>query len=378
MKADASSTRTRRTTSTRTTATSTAPRSSRPAGCRRPLLPEPVDDGRLPADALRLDRRLHRAQARGHPRLRLADRRHATTWTRTRSARRRATGPASRRRATVEPLEVVRDSDVERGVATAAHQEVSTPMRSDRPHTGARVLVTGTGGPAGVAVMRALAGAPSRRLRRRHRPLRRGPLPRAEDRRGADAARRRRQHFADARSRPAASASAIDVLIPTVDSELPPLATEREPLAAAGTVLVLASERDAARRASTSGCCTSAATAAVRRARPRRSPTRRSTPPAELPGDRQAARGQRLARHPADRDARRARARRARRHAARPGAPAGARVLARRARAGRRQVVAVVPRERLKVDSGIAVTGRTRARRALEAFARATWPSGSG
>ena len=68
--------------------------------------------------------------------------------------------------------------------------------------------------------------------------------------------------------------------------------------------------------------------------------------------------------------ARRARGARARRHAARPGAPARRRVLARRARPRRRARRRVVPRERLKVDSGIAVTGRTLHDEALERFAR--------
>ncbi len=197
-----------------------------------------------------------------------------------------------------------------------------------------RVLVTGAGGPSGVAILQAMEPAPVTLYAADIDPYgaglylvasaRRAILPRGEDPRFADALLEicvREQ---------------VDVVVPTVDTELLPLAAARERFAEAGVRLVLASDATlsvcldkwllaercrgsrarAARRPSSTTCCDAVRVGAA--------------------GDRQAALGQRLARHPPARAPRAARGARARRHAARPGAPPRPGVLARRARARRR------------------------------------------
>ena len=107
------------------------------------------------------------------------------------------------------------------------------------PARGPRVLVTGTGGPAGLAVMKAIGRERFDIFSADMDPYAAGLYLVARDRRlllPAGAAAR----FADSvvafcrRAR-------IDVVVPTVDSELLPLAMRREELAAGGCALVLAS-----------------------------------------------------------------------------------------------------------------------------------------
>ena len=109
-------------------------------------------------------------------------------------------------------------------------------MPADPP----RVLVTGAGGPSGISILRALEDTPLTLLAGDIDPFaaglylvdatRRSILPRGDDPRFTDDLLARCER------------EAIDVLVPTVDSELLPLARRREEFAAAGVTLVLASE----------------------------------------------------------------------------------------------------------------------------------------
>jgi carbamoyl-phosphate synthase large subunit len=103
-----------------------------------------------------------------------------------------------------------------------------------------RVLVTGAGGPSAVSILLAMEGAPVTMLAADIDPYgaglylvppeRRSILPRGEDPRFADALLdicRREQ---------------VDVVVPTVDTELLPLALDRERYAESGVTLVVASE----------------------------------------------------------------------------------------------------------------------------------------
>ena len=228
----------------------------------------------------------------------------------------------------VEPLEVVRDSDA--APFAARRRRWRCAMPADSP----RVLVTGVGGPSGISILRA-HGRRARDDARRatstrsppastsSTPARRSILPRGDDPRFTD-------HLLEQCRR-----DAVDVVIPTVDSELLPLARRRAEFADAGTTLVLASvetlETCLDKWALAERCRRARAGPGDGRRRRRLRPRR-----GRAAGDRQAARGQRLAGDPARRAPRRAGGARARRHAARAGAPAGAGVLARRARARRR------------------------------------------
>ncbi len=102
-----------------------------------------------------------------------------------------------------------------------------------------RVLVTGAGGPSGISVMRALGTAPAATLAADIDPYATGLylvdpadrliIPRGDDPRYVDALLGLcRDHD-------------VDVLVPTVDSELVPLALRRDEFRALGTELVLAS-----------------------------------------------------------------------------------------------------------------------------------------
>ena len=191
-------------------------------------------------------------------------------------------------------------------------------------------------------------------------PERRAILPRGDDPRFADAApgalpaRRRRRRRPDRRHRAAAArrASASDY-------------------AAAGVELVVASERDARTRAWTSGRWPSAAAGTVRVPATRR--RRRGVRPGAValpvivkPRSGSGSRGIRLVERRAELEA-----------LERDGTLLvqehlpGAGVLARRHRARRRARRRRRPARALKVDSGIAVTGRTLHDERLEAFARA-------
>lgn len=104
---------------------------------------------------------------------------------------------------------------------------------------GPRVLVTGAGGPSGVSVMRALGSAPAAIFAADIDPYAPGLyladpenrliIPRGDDPRFVDTL------LAVCRNHD------LDVLVPTVDSELVPLAHRRDEFRAIGTELVLAS-----------------------------------------------------------------------------------------------------------------------------------------
>ncbi len=159
-------------------------------------------------------------------------------------------------------------------------------------------------------------------------------------------------------------------MVPTVDTELLPLARRRAEFAAAGTTLVLASRGDARPPASTSGRWPSAA--ATTCAFPATvvvdddfDPAAVALPVIVKPRAGSGSRGIRLVERRAELEA-------LERDGTLlvqenlPGPEYSLDVLAR----ADGQVVAVVPRARLKVDSGIAVTGRTLHDEGLETFAR--------
>src|SRR4051812_33699665 len=103
-----------------------------------------------------------------------------------------------------------------------------------------RVLVTGAGGPSGIAILRDLAESPHVMLAGDIDPYaaglylvpaaRRSILPRGDDPRLTD------------RVLELCRAEAVDVLVPTVDTELLPLARARDRFAAEGVRLVVAAE----------------------------------------------------------------------------------------------------------------------------------------
>jgi carbamoyl-phosphate synthase large subunit len=230
-----------------------------------------------------------------------------------------------------------------------------------------RVLVTGAGGPSGISILRAMAGEPVQLLAADIDPYAAGlylvpPEERAILPRGDDPA------FADVllalcrRLR-------VDVVVPTVDSELLPLALRRDEYAGAGVVLVIAA-------AETLGVCLDkwALDARCRdHVRVPRTvladagldPSAVSLPVIVKPRSGSGSRG-----------IRRVEARDELVALPRdgtllvqellPGAEYSLDVLAR----ADGHVAGVVPRERLKVDSGIAVTGRTLHDERLEDFAR--------
>jgi carbamoyl-phosphate synthase large subunit len=230
-----------------------------------------------------------------------------------------------------------------------------------------RILVTGVGGPSGVSILRAMAEEPVAMLGGDIDPYaaglylleadRRHILPRGDDPRMAsmllDLCR----------------AEEVDVLVPTVDTELLPLARARGEFAEAGVTLVVASEetlavcldkwrlaercRDAVRVPETwlvdAGFDPSAPSLPVI-VKPRSGSGSRGIVLVErreeleaLPRDGTLLVQEHL-----------------------PGPEHSLDVLAR----ADGRVAAVVPRERLKVDSGIAVTGRTKHDERLDTFAR--------
>src|SRR5262249_48873889 len=152
----------------------------------------------------------------------------ARIWRRSCCARPRATGRASRRRAT---------SSRWRSCATATARR--SPWRRRWP-VPKRILVTGAGGPSGVSILRALEGEPGAMVAADIDPFAAGLYLVDADRRflvprGAD------PRFApDLLAR--CAREGIDVVVPTVDTELLPLARMREEFLDAGVVLVLASE----------------------------------------------------------------------------------------------------------------------------------------
>jgi carbamoyl-phosphate synthase large subunit len=230
-----------------------------------------------------------------------------------------------------------------------------------------QVLVTGAGGPSGYSILRAIEHEPLTALAGDIDPFgaglylvpadRRVILPRGDDPEFADAL----LELCEERD--------IDVVVPTVDSELLPLARRRGGFADAGTTLVLAS-------VGTLEVCLDK-WALVQRCRDAvRVPEtwlvdeRFRADDVELPAivkprSGSGSRGIRLVEHYAELEVlERDGSLLVQEHL--PGREHSLDVLAR----ADGEVVAVVPRERLKVDSGIAVTGRTFHDEHLEEYAR--------
>lgn len=232
---------------------------------------------------------------------------------------------------------------------------------------GPRVLVTGAGGPSGISILRDMVGEPVTMLAADIDPYaaglylvgadERALLPRGDD--------------------PAFAATLLelcrrwqaDVVIPTVDSELLPVARMREPFAAAGTTIVGATE------ATLEACLDKAALArlcdpVVRVPRTLVvddgfDPAAVELPVIVKPRSGSGSRGIRLVQRAEELEAlERDGTLLVQEHL--PGPEFSLDVLAR----ADGHVAGVVPRERLKVDSGIAVTGRTLHDEALETFAR--------
>jgi carbamoyl-phosphate synthase large subunit len=231
-----------------------------------------------------------------------------------------------------------------------------------------RVLVTGAGGPSGVSILRDLADEPLALYAADLDPYGAGlylvPAPRRAMLPRGDA-----PDFVDVLL-DICRREAVDVVVPTVDTELLPLALERERYAQAGVTLVLASQE-------TLRVCLDKA-ALARRCDPVVRVPRTvvveagfdagdvELPAIVKPRSGSGSRGIRLVERREELDAlERDGTLLVQEHL--PGPEYSLDVLARADGA----VVGVVPRERLKVDSGIAVTGRTLHDDGLEAFARA-------
>ena len=227
-----------------------------------------------------------------------------------------------------------------------------------------RVLVTGAGGPSGISILRAMEGEPVEMLAADIDPYaaglylvgadRRFLLPRGDDPRFAS----------DLLAR--CSREGIDVVVPTVDTELLPLARMRTEFEAK---LVLASE-------ATLAVCLDKWELAQRCASRVRvpwtvvvdgafDPDAIELPAIVKPRSGSGSRGIRLVERRSELEAlERDGTLLVQEHL--PGPEHSLDVLAR----SDGHVAAVVPRERLKVDSGIAVTGRTLHDDGLDAFAR--------
>ena len=240
-------------------------------------------------------------------------------------------------------------------------------MPSDTPTHPPRVLVTGVGGPSGVCLLRALAEHPVTLLAGDIDPYaaglylvdpeRRLILPRGEEAAFAD-------HLLECCRR-----EGIAVVVPTVDSELIPLASRRQAFEDAGVRLVLAPLETLevcldkwALHGRCEGQVRTPRTVLVDEAfEPSSAPLPAIVKPRIGSGSRGIHRVDRVAELE---------------HLPRdgsllvqellPGAEYSLDVLA----TSEGRVIAVVPRERLKVDSGIAVTGRTLHDEGLETIAR--------
>jgi carbamoyl-phosphate synthase large subunit len=230
-----------------------------------------------------------------------------------------------------------------------------------------RILVTGVGGPSGVSILRAMAGEPVAMLGGDIDPYaaglylleadRRHILPRGDDPRMASV-------LLDL-----CRAEGVDVLVPTVDTELLPLARARQEFAEAGVTLVVASEE-------TLAVCLDKWRLAERCTGAVRvpdtwlvdagfDPSAPSLPVIVKPRSGSGSRGIVLVERRAELEALpRDGSLLVQEHL--PGPEHSLDVLAR----ADGHVAAVVPRERLKVDSGIAVTGRTKHDERLDTFAR--------
>lgn len=235
-------------------------------------------------------------------------------------------------------------------------------MPVDQP---GRVLVTGAGGPSGIAVMRAIESDALTLIAGDVDPYAAGlylvPEPRRELLpRGDDPA------FAE-RILALCEREAVDVVVPTVDSELLPLARERDRFEAAGVALVLASEPTLAvcldKWALDARCRGQVRAPACWLVDALFDPGEPALPAIVKPRSGSGSRGIALLRAREQLEALpRDGTLLVQEHL--PGPEFSLDVLAR----ADGEVVAVVPRERLKVDSGIAITGRTVRDDALESF----------
>jgi len=234
---------------------------------------------------------------------------------------------------------------------------------TDRP----RVLVTGAGGPSGISILRDLADEPLDLIAADIDPFaaglylveapRRAILPRGDD-----------PGFCAALLE-ICRAESVSVVVPTVDSELLPLAQDRARYADAGVRLVLASE-------ATLRTCLDKWELAERCGAAVRVPdtwvvdggfdaAAPDLPVIVKPRSGSGSRGIRLVERREELEAlERDGALLVQEHL--PGTEYSLDVLAR----ADGHVAGVVPRARLKVDSGIAVTGRTLHDERLDAFAR--------
>lgn len=231
-----------------------------------------------------------------------------------------------------------------------------------------RVLVTGAGGPSGIAVMQSIASPQLTVLAGDIDPYAAGLylvppgqrfiLPRGDD-----------PGFPD-RLFELCEREGVDVLVPTVDSELLPLARERERFAAAGVTLVLADEQTLAvcldKWALDARCRRQVRTPRCWLVDGAFDPSEPELPAIVKPRSGSGSRGIALLGTVGELAA-------LERDGTLliqellPGPEYSLDVLC--GRDG--EVLAVVPRERLKVDSGIAITGRTVRDPALEAFGAA-------
>ena len=241
-------------------------------------------------------------------------------------------------------------------------------MTPERDGSSRRVLVTGTGGPSGVAFMKALVDEPWEIYSADIDPYAAG-LYLVAPRRRAIVPRGDSETFV-AEIIALCVRERIDVLVPTVDSELLPLARARAQLAECGIALVLAAEqtlRDCLDKWALHGRCIDAVRV------PHTllvdadfEPAACSPPVIVKPRSGSGSRGVHRVDDVAD-------LKRLPRDASLlvqellPGTEYSLDVLARSDGA----IIAVVPRARLKLDSGIAVTGHTVHDESLEAIGRA-------
>ena len=129
-----------------------------------------------------------------------------------------------------EPLEIIRDAQrAERPARPRPRRRRRRRVRAPRSTVTTRVLVTGAGGPAGVAVIRSLLRRGDVEVfARRHGRLGQRPLPRSARAPADRPARRRRPRSSTRSSRCARGRDRRAVS--TVDVELPPLAARRDEL----------------------------------------------------------------------------------------------------------------------------------------------------
>jgi carbamoyl-phosphate synthase large subunit len=230
-----------------------------------------------------------------------------------------------------------------------------------------RVLVTGAGGPSGITILRAMAGEPVTMLAADLDPYAAGLYLVEADQRSL-LPRGDAPHFAQTLLA-LCQRWEVDVVIPTVDTELLPVARMRDDFARAGTTAVVASAEtlevclDKARLARLCDAVVRVPRTVV--VDEHFAPHAVDLPVIVKPRSGSGSRGIRLVERIPELEALpRDGTLLVQEHL--PGPEFSLDVLAR----SDGRVVGVVPRERLKVDSGIAVTGRTLHDDGLETFAR--------